>query len=127
MSTATKPARRQLRFASFDEVVADAENLLAKGYERAGNWDLAQVCGHLAEWLRYPMDGFPRPPLFIRPVFWLVRNTVGKGMGRKILAGGRMKEGMPTAPQSVLAAGGDDAAAVGKLREMIARWRAHTG
>src|SRR5262249_40035701 len=109
------------------EVVADAENLLARGYDKAGNWDLAQVCGHLAEWFRYQLDGYPRPPLVIRPVFWLIRNTVGKGMARKMMAGGRMKTGMRTIPQSVPTPGGDDAAAVARLRETIARWRAHTG
>jgi hypothetical protein len=119
--------RRTLSFASLDEVVADAEDLLAKGYDRTGNWDLAQVCGHLAEWFRYPLDGFPRAPLLLRPVFWLVRSTVGKGMARKMLAGGTMKTGMPTVPQSVPAPGGEDAAAVAKLREVIARWKAHPG
>ena len=59
-------ARRPLKFDSLDAVVRDAENLLASGYDRAGNWDLAQVCGHLAEWLRFPMDGFPKVPLLIR-------------------------------------------------------------
>jgi hypothetical protein len=127
MSTAAKPARRELRFDTLDEVVRDAENLLAKGYDKTGNWDLAQVCGHLAEWVRYPLDGFPKAPLLARPVFWLVRHTVGKRMGRAMLAGGKMKTGIPTAPQSVPAPGGDDAAGVGRLRESIARWKAHAG
>ena len=44
--------RRELRFDSLDEVVRDAEHLLAVGYDRAGNWDLAQCCGHLAHAIR---------------------------------------------------------------------------
>jgi hypothetical protein len=107
--------------------VRDAEHLLAVGYDKTGNWDLAQVCGHLAEWVRYPIDGFPRAPLLVRPVFWLIRNTIGRRMGRAMLAGGKMRPGIPTAPQSVPAPGGDDAAGVGRLREAIARWRVHTG
>ena len=55
--------RRKLTFASLDEVAADAENLLAKGYDKAGNWDLAQVAGHVAEWMRFPIEGFPKPPI----------------------------------------------------------------
>ena len=78
--------RRKLTFATLDDVVADAENLLAKGYDKAGNWDLAQVRGHLAEWLRFPLDGFPKPPLLIRPMLWLMKVTAGKKMLEKILA-----------------------------------------
>lgn len=119
--------RRELTFASFDEVLADAENLLVRGYEKAGNWDLAQVSNHLSEWLRYQLDGYPRAPLLARPLFWMYRNTLGKSVARKMMAGGKIQEGIPTIPQSVSAPGGDDAAAVAKLREMMARWQAHTG
>ena len=75
--------RRKLTFASLDEVVADAENLLAKGYEKAGNWDLAQVCGHLAEWMRFPSTGSRSRRSCIRPMLWLMRVTVGKTMLRE--------------------------------------------
>src|SRR3954452_16979301 len=111
MSTATKPTRRELRFASFDEVVADAENLLAKGYERSGNWDLAQVCHHLAEWMRFPVEGFPTMPVFLRPLFWLFRVTVGPAKRLKYIAEG-MPSGKPTMPQTVSEAGRDPTAAV---------------
>jgi hypothetical protein len=122
-----RAARRELSFATLDDVVRDAETLLAKGYDRVGKWDLAQCCGHLAAWFRYQLDGFPKPPLVLRPVFWLVRNTAGKWMARKMLTGGTMKEGMQTIPQSVPAPGGDAAAAVADLRATIERWKAHTG
>jgi hypothetical protein len=126
MSTTIKPPRRKLTFASLDEVVADAENLLAKGYERAGNWDLAQVCTHLAEWLRFPIDGFPKVPLLLRPVFWLLRLTRGQAMRRNI-AGYGFSNGKPTMPQTVASPGGDPAAAVAKLKEVAERFKAHTG
>lgn len=117
--------RRKLSFATLDEAVADAENLLAKGYDRAGNWDLAQVCSHLADWLRFPVEGFP-VPLVMRPVFWLLRNTLGPGMKRKYLAEG-MPTGKPTIPSTVAQSGGDPVAAVAKLKEAAARLTAHTG
>jgi hypothetical protein len=120
-------ARRQLRFDTLEDVIRDAEALRAKGYDRVGNWDLAQCCGHLAAWFRYQLDGFPRAPLLLRPVFWLIRTTAGKWMARKMLAGGKMKEGMQTIPQSVPTPGGDAAAAVADLRATIDRWKAHTG
>jgi len=120
------PERRQLSFATLNDAVADAENLLARGYEGAGNWDLAQVCGHLSEWLRFPIDGFPKMPLLLRPVFWLFRNTVGRAKRVKYTAEG-MPAGKPTVPQTVPASGGNDAAAVAKLKETVERFEAHAG
>jgi hypothetical protein len=124
--TATKPERRKLTFASLDEVAADAENLLARGYDRAGNWDLAQVAGHVAEWMRFPLDGFPKPPLLIRPILWLMKVTAGRKMREKILAEG-FSAGGRTMPETVPPSGGDAAAAVAKLKEVVARWKAHAG
>ena len=119
--------RRKLAFTTLDEAVADAENLLARGYDRAGNWDLAQVCLHLADWMRFPMDGFPRPPLVIRLFLWMARNTVGKAKFRKYTTEGAMPSGKPTMPQTVAVPGGDAAAAVVKLKETAARFAAFTG
>src|SRR5437763_1705222 len=118
--------RRKLSFATLDDVVHDAENLLAKGYDKAGNWDLAQVCGHLAEWMRFPLDGFPKLPLFLRPLFWLFRNTVGRAKRLKYVAEG-MPTGKPTMPQTVAHPGGDATAAVAKLKETAERFKAHAG
>ncbi|VTT97661.1 Uncharacterized protein OS=Leptonema illini DSM 21528 GN=Lepil_0134 PE=4 SV=1: DUF1569 [Gemmataceae bacterium] len=118
--------RRKLSFASLDEVVAEAENLLARGYDRAGNWDLAQVAGHLANWLSYPVEGFPKVPLVLRPVVWLVRTTAGKRMRDGVLANG-FAPGTRTVPETVPAAGGDAAAAVARLREAVERLKAHAG
>jgi hypothetical protein len=126
MSTATKPERRKLSFATLDDVVRDAENLLARGYDRAGNWDLAQVCSHLAEWMRFPVEGFPKLPLFLRPLFWLFRHTVGRAKRVKYIAEG-MPSGKPTMPQTVAVPGGDPAAAVAKLKEIAERFTAHAG
>jgi uncharacterized protein DUF1569 len=119
--------RRELVFNSFDDVVRDVENLRSRGCEKAGNWDLAQVCGHLTKWLSYPLDGFPRAGCFIGSMLWLMRITVGKGMKRKILTTGRFKEGGPTMPESVPASGQDEAAAVVQLKETIDRFKKHTG
>jgi hypothetical protein len=118
--------RRRLSFVALDDVVRDAENLLAKGYDRAGNWDLAQVCSHLAAWMRFPMDGFPKVPLVLRPVVWLVRATVGKKMRAKVLAEG-FSTGGRTMPQTVPAPGGDATASVAQLKEDAERLKAFTG
>ena len=121
------PHRRDLTFRDLDEVVRDVEHLQAKGYDRAGNWDLAQVCGHLTKWLSYPLDGFPRAGCFVGTMLWLMKITVGKGMKKKILTTGKFKDGGPTMPESVPASGGDEAAAVAKLKEMVERFKNHMG
>ena len=118
--------RRKLTFASLDEVVADAEKLLAGAYDRAGNWDLAQVAGHLANWLSYPVEGFPRVPLLLRPVAWLVRTTAGNRMRDNILANG-FTPGTRTVPETVPPAGGDPAEAVAKLKRAAEQLKAHAG
>jgi hypothetical protein len=118
--------RRKLSYASLDEVAADAENLLAKGYEKAGNWDLAQVSGHVAEWMRFPIEGFPKPPTFIKPMLWLMKVTAGKKMLAKILAEG-FSPGGRTMPETVPPSGGDPAEAVAKLRAVVEKWKTHAG
>jgi hypothetical protein len=118
--------RRKLTFASLDAVVADAENLLARGYERAGNWDLAQVVGHVTEWMRFPIDGFPKPPIFIRPMLWLMKVTAGKKMRDRILAEG-FTSGGRTMPETVPPPGGNATEAVAKLRVVVEKWKSHTG
>lgn len=115
-----------LKFETLDDAVRDAERLLAAGYEKTGKWSLAQCCFHLSEWLRYPMDGFPRGPLPIRFVIWIVRNLMGKGMYQKVVQSGAMPAGKPTMPQSVAEPTVEDAAGVAKLKEVVERWKANT-
>lgn len=124
--TETAPTRRNLRFASFEAVICEVEWLQAGGYEKTGNWDLAQVCDHLSAWLTYPVDGFPRSPLPIRIMLRLMQLTIGRRMFEKFLQNG-MPAGKPTIPQSVTAPGGDAAAAIERLKAAIARFQAHTG
>lgn len=121
------PTRRELTFATLDDITRDAENLLANGYDRAGNWDLAQCCGHLTEWMRYPLDGYPKVPLVLAPVVWLMKVTVGKKERNRLLGGGKFAPGGRTLKETVPAPGGDDAAAVAKLRETVERFKAHAG
>ena len=97
--------RRDLKpFDSFGAAVADAERLSARGYDRAGNWSLGQCCGHLANWLNYQLDGYPPLPLWLKPVFFGLRNTVAGGMLRKVIRTGAMPAGSGTAPTSIPAA-----------------------
>jgi hypothetical protein len=117
---------RDLKFAEMDDIVRDSERLLSRGYDKAGTWDLAQVCGHIANWMTYPLDGFPKAPVPIRVILRLLRATVGRAKFEQYLRDG-MPAGKPTMPQSVPPPGGDPAAAVEKLRSAVAKWKAYTG
>lgn len=126
MATAAKPERRKLKFSTLDKVVLDAENLQAQGYEKLGNWDLGQICPHLADWMSFPIDGFPKPPPPIRFMLWGLRITIGKMIYRKILSEG-MRSGSQTMPQTVHQPGSDSSAALEKLKQAVERFEAHTG
>jgi hypothetical protein len=127
VSGALKPERRKLTFATLGEAVADAENLLAKGYERAGNWDLAQCCHHLVAVMTYPMDGFPRFGFPMNVGVWFLRVTVARRWLRKVLTSGVWPTGTPTDRRTVRPPGGNDAEAVALLKRAVERLLTHTG
>src|SRR5262245_34803264 len=120
--------RRRLEFHDLGEVVRDAEALAARGYDKAGNWDLAQTCHHLAGWMTFPLDGFPKTiPAPIRLMLWAARHTVGPKKFRQILTSREMPTGKPTIREMVAAPGGDEAAAVRRLKDTAERFLAHAG
>jgi hypothetical protein len=50
--------RRKLHFASLDDAIAEARRLHETGYDRAGTWNLAQICDHLSKLMTMSRDGF---------------------------------------------------------------------
>ncbi|MBA3314221.1 MAG: DUF1569 domain-containing protein [Planctomycetota bacterium] len=127
MTTPITSQRRTLAFHDLDDAVSDAETLLESGYARAGKWSLAQCCEHLSEWLRFPVEGFPRQPAPIRAIFWVARHAVGKRMLAGWLSNGSMPAGKPTMPETVFADAGDDREAVERFRERVTRFKSHSG
>lgn len=122
-----KEQRRQLTFTNLDQVIEDARKLLGEGYVPTGNWDLAQVCAHLNDWMRFPMDGYPPAALPIRVILWLIKVTVGRRQLRSVLENG-FRDSLPTMPQTVHAANiSTDAAAVERLVETIDRFKTYSG
>jgi Protein of unknown function (DUF1569) len=119
--------RRTLDFRDFPAVIADAEMLLAKGYDKVGNWSLGQCTGHLANWLEYQMTGFPPLPLLLKPVFFVVRNTLANKIMRDVVAKRSMSAGSSTAPTSIPPEDVSDAAEVNRLKANYDRWDAYTG
>ena len=59
MSVDTKQAfgRRTLSYQSYDDLLADAEQLAGGEVTMVGNWSLGQSCKHLAEALNASIDG----------------------------------------------------------------------
>jgi len=53
----SKPARPDLKFNSFDEMITDAQKLRAGPYDRAGQWDLAMILDHLGKSMNMPFAG----------------------------------------------------------------------
>ena len=118
---------RELEFDSFDQVLEDVQKLLANGYSASGKWNLAQACGHLNDWMRFPMDGYPKAPLPLRPLLWLMKVTVGRSQLERILADG-FRAKTPTMPRTVPAADAmTDAAAVAQFAETIHRFKVFDG
>ena len=79
VDTKTVPGRRELIFSSLDEVVADAETLVATSNTKMlGNWPLSQLLTHLATAIKGSIDGYStKAP-------WLIR-LVGPLMKRRFL------------------------------------------
>ncbi|MCB0354397.1 MAG: DUF1569 domain-containing protein [Bdellovibrionales bacterium] len=83
--------RRRLDFQSFDEVLTDVQNLYSLGYEKIGQWSLAENLEHL----RRTMESATEPRSFgvPAPIRFLLRLVILP----KILKGRRMKSGLQTA------------------------------
>ncbi len=112
--------RRELKFDNWDDVIADLKQLMERGYDQAGKWNLSQNCRHLNDWLSFTMDGAPLSPLPIRMIMTVIRVVGGKRMLRKVLESGKMPAGGPTVPQTVYrAADQDDAKSVQQLTATI--------
>jgi hypothetical protein len=113
--------QRQLQFNDFAEVQAEVDRLHQRGYEKLGQWDLAQVCDHLTYFVQGSLDGFTfRVP-------WLIKVLFGRFVLRRILKQRRMKEGISTPQRPLPAAGGDEPAAMARFKQVIERFQAHQG
>jgi hypothetical protein len=113
--------RRTIRFHDFDEVLADADALLAKEYERAGNWGLGQVCNHLAATMEMSLDGFPS----LMP--WPVRVVARRFALKKVLQHEPFRRTAPAPAYLLPPESNDDRVGVERLRAAIARLKAHVG
>ncbi len=107
-----KTERRSLVFSSLDQVMPDVELALG-GYRAVGNWNLGQICNHLAIVVRGSVEGVSgRAP-------WILRKTVGPLVLKRIFAMGQIKAGMPTSEKFVPGSQLDDRAEAEALRAAL--------
>lgn len=119
--------RRKLAWTELSEVVNDVENLRVSGYHSVGKWNLAQCCGHIADWMTFPLDGFPRQPWIIRAFLSLLKWTMGKRQLRKILFTRSMPKGNPTMPETVYPSEIDASEEVERLKRTVQRLQESQG
>ncbi len=92
VDTGKVAGRRELRFESLDEMLAEVERLAAAEragpLRRLGNWTLGQTLGHLASWAEYSYTGAPlKAPFFVK---WFLRLRKRKFLYGPMRAGVRI-------------------------------------
>jgi hypothetical protein len=103
-----KCEHRTLRFQSIDEVLAEIDRIVAAEkagkLRHTGNWTAGQIFNHLATWMNYSYEGFPKqahPPWFVRLILKMkAKKYLRDGMPRAVKIPG-IKEGtLATEPTS---------------------------
>ena len=51
-------ARREIAFLELGEICGELDRLYDGGYEKQGNWDLAQICDHCGYFVEGCLEGF---------------------------------------------------------------------
>lgn len=119
MSTTTAAARRQVRYGTLDEIVADAERLARGKFHTLGAWTYPQILDHVARAMAASLDGFG----FKSP--WVARFLIAPFVKNSILYKG-MKPGfkLPKSAVRLLPAPDIDLeTALDGLRKAVARWK----
>jgi hypothetical protein len=85
VDTAKVAERRLLRFESIDQMVAEADKLVAAEkagqLKQVGNWTLGQAIGHLAACSEFGYNGYPplKVPFLIRGILKLQKKKFIRG------------------------------------------------
>ncbi|WZO98633.1 DUF1569 domain-containing protein [Isosphaeraceae bacterium EP7] len=111
--------RRSLQFQTLDDVMADAERLLA-GHETVGQWSLAQIFLHLSTVMRKVVDLPASTP--VDPAALLDAETK-----RRVLEDGILPEGLPKPPAFEPTDAGNPRDEAEGLRAAIAHYKSKGG
>lgn len=108
--------RRELCFESLDQVVSDAERLVAAPNHRTlGNWPLHKLLTHLAHTIEHSIDGFEmKAPFLIRLLGPLIKRIALK----KLSPGIKLQKQLE---QKVFPEAGSAEDALERLRAAVAR------
>jgi hypothetical protein len=80
VNTAKVEGRRELKFASLEEVLTDADRLSSGPVKALGNWSTGQVFRHLAIAFNGSIDGFTMTfPWYLRLIAKVFRNKLMAG------------------------------------------------
>lgn len=113
--------RRDLRFNTLDDVLAELDRLESSSVQTVGRWSFYQILTHVGSSMDYSITAYPR----LMPV--IVRKTVGPLAFRHMMKKGLMAEGAPNPDAPREREEGDAVAAMQNLRSAIERFRRHTG
>jgi hypothetical protein len=113
--------RRTLRLHNYDAALADAEALLAAGYDRAGAWSLGQTCQHLATVMELSLDGFRSR------LSWPIRLMARWFFLGRMLRHDVIRRRFPAPDYLQPAANADDREGLERLRTVVARLKGHAG
>ena len=115
----------KLELRNWDEVLAQLQSLKTGEYQQLGAWNLSQCCGHLNQWLSFPMDGFPESETSTKPTE--AELAEGKKQLKTIIQDG-FTPGIPTWPATVPEPDSKNSPeAVAELTATIKRFQEHAG
>ena len=114
--------RREVRYESYQDLLAEIEQLLGGDVRTLGNWSLGQVLKHLAETMHASIDGAPYRAGLLRRVTgpWLLRDQF---LNRGMPAGFRLPA---CASEALIPGPTDGEAGLAALRRALYRLRAET-
>ena len=114
--------RRDLNLKNLDEVLVEIHRLSDGGYDKLGQWDLAQVCHHCASPIEQTIDGYTfRVPLPIRLII------IVTGAKRKFFRRRDIKPGLSAPATTLPPEGLETAEQIKRYEAAVKRLKTHTG